>query len=244
MSSWASTSSTFEDSISSAVISAPTISVNQASTEPGPMSSMTEYSVCPPTSTVGSASGRNPIWSALLRTARGWQSRYRPSAAFRAFPRTTACRSTQEARLRRARSFANIPIEPAPAEQRRGQAARAASRRQAAATGSAASTASFKSDARIITRVRTRRRRDRARCGRRQGDSATRQRAPRAPERPSHQRSDAPPASSSGVAGSTASGCATAREEPFPKHRILDQKEEVGGVAPWLGCPCASRSLF
>src|SRR6185503_17309501 len=29
----------------------------------------------------------------------------------------------------------------------------------------------------------------------------------------------------------------TAREEPFPKHGILDQKEEVGGVAPRFGLP-------
>ncbi len=36
-------------------------------------------------------------------------------------------------------------------------------------------------------------RRDRARCGSRQGDSATRQGAPRVPERPSHQRSAALP---------------------------------------------------
>jgi hypothetical protein len=29
----------------------------------------------------------------------------------------------------------------------------------------------------------------------------------------------------------------TAREEPFPKHGILDQKKEVGSVAPRFGLP-------
>ena len=178
------------------------------------MSSMTEYSVCPPTSIVGSAAAGIPIWPAPLRTARGWRSRCRPSAAFRAFPHTTACNPPR--RLPATRTELRQHPDRASAGRTASPTGRAVPRRDARPPPPGRRHRRLHSSPThgSSQRVRTRRRRDRARCGRRQGDNATRQRAPRAPERPSHQRSDAPPVHRPVWRARRASGCGPLGKNP------------------------------
>ena len=157
------------------------------------MSSMTECNVCPPTSIDGSASGRKPNRRALSEGL--WIGDH--GVTQRSVPRiSTTTASDPPSRLpcdadgasptsrssqRRQNSAADGP---------RGRRRREARRRQP----DGASTALFKSDARIITHSpQWRRRRDHARCGTRQMMvMPPGQERLHVPERRCHQRCSAP----------------------------------------------------